>query len=119
MAEPPAEFQVKSERQNDAQIVRVTGEVDLSTHDRLGEELVSAAQAGEPLVVDLSGCSFIDSSGIRALLLGRRAVEKRSDGSGRFAIAGASDPVARVLELTRVNEAISLYESVDAALADV
>ena len=114
LTEPPAEFEVTTEQRNGARIVRVSGEVDISTHERLGEQLVSEAGAGDFVVVDLSSCNFLDSSGIRALLLGQKAAE--SSGSGRFAIVASSPQVARVLELTGVDDAISLYDSVDDAL---
>jgi anti-anti-sigma factor len=75
--------------------VRPLGELDLST----SPELVSAfgkANAQTRLVCDLSGITFIDSSGIRALIeIGQREPE-------RFALTGASEPVERLLEMTGV-----------------
>jgi len=115
LTESPADFEVTRERQDGAFVVRVKGEIDLSTHEHLGEELIRAAGEGGPVIVDLSGCSFIDSSGIRALLLGSRAASENGDGP--FAIAGATPAVERVLKLTRVDEAITIYENVDEALA--
>jgi anti-sigma B factor antagonist len=114
LTQPPAEFEVTTEQRTGARIVRVSGEVDISTHERLGEHLVNEAEAGDVLVVDLSACSFIDSSGIRALLLGHKATE--GAGEGRFAIVASTPQVARVLELTGVDDAVSLYDSVEDAL---
>ena len=72
-----------------------SGELDLST----SPELVGAfsrANGQRELVCDLSGVTFIDSSGIRALIeIGQREPE-------RFALTGASEPVERLLELTGV-----------------
>ena len=114
MAHPPVEFEITTEQRNGARIVRVSGEVDISTHERLGDHLVSEAKSGEYVVVDLSACNFIDSSGIRALLLGHKATET-SDG-GRFALVASSPQVARVLELTGVDDAVTLFDSVEDAL---
>ena len=97
-------------------MVRVSGEVDLTTHERLREQLAEAAKAGGPVVVDLSSCNFIDSSGIRALLLGLRATEESADDSASFSIAAPASQVARVLELTGLNETVTLYKTVDEAL---
>jgi anti-anti-sigma factor len=119
LTELPAEFQITTEQQDGARVVRVAGEVDISTHESLGEHLaraVRAAGAGQPVVVDLSSCDFIDSSGIRALLLGFRTAEENSDARPPFAIAGPTPQVARVLELTGVDDAIGIYGSVDEAL---
>jgi len=75
--------------------VRPSGELDMST----SPELVTAfgkAKGQAQLVCDLSAITFIDSSGIRALIeLGQREPE-------RFALSGASEPVERLLELTGV-----------------
>jgi len=96
-------------------VVRVSGDIDLTTHEQLAEQLAKAAEAGGPVVVDLSSCEFIDSSGIRALLRGLKATEE-NDRSASFSIAAPAAQVSRVLELTGVNETITLYESVDEAL---
>jgi anti-sigma B factor antagonist len=105
----PDELKISVESREDASIVRVSGEVDLSSHERLTEQLRQAASVGA-VVVDLSDCTFIDSSGIRALLLGEREAE-------RFALAGAGDQVKRVLEMTGVEQAVPVHATVDEALA--
>jgi anti-sigma B factor antagonist len=57
----------------DGQItVTVRGEVDLATAGALWETLQKASVAGTTLVVDLSGTSFMDSSGLDVLLRARR-----------------------------------------------
>jgi anti-sigma B factor antagonist len=73
--------------------VRPSGELDLNTSPQL---IGAFAQAGDQqaLVCDLSDITFIDSSGVNALIhLGRLEPE-------RFALSGASEPVERLLELT-------------------
>ena len=113
-----AEFQVTTESSNGVAVVRVVGELDLSTHEQLHEQLVGAA-GEEPVVVDLSKCKFIDSSGIRALLLGYEAIKTGGGGTGRVLIAGAQPQVLRVLEMTGVDDAIPLHASVDEALGSL
>ncbi|MBS1843574.1 MAG: STAS domain-containing protein [Actinobacteria bacterium] len=73
------------------QELKVEGELDLSVVDRLTERITAAR--GRPVLVDLSECTFIDSTGIAAVLLARR------DG-GRVAIHSPSDQVLRVLAIT-------------------
>jgi anti-sigma B factor antagonist len=86
-------------------VVAVSGEVDLAVHD----ELVSAIRAalGAPgvtgIVVDLSQTSFMDASGIRALLAGRTAA--RMAGVG-YRVVGMAGSVRCVLEVTRVLDAL-------------
>ena len=51
-----------------ASVIAVTGELDLSNVDRLAEPVQDAVSEGQPLVLDLSPCTFIDSSGLRFVL---------------------------------------------------
>jgi anti-anti-sigma factor len=71
--------------------LKVEGELDLAVADRLKERI--GASHGRPVLVDLSECTFIDSTGIAVILLARR------DG-GRVAIHSPSDQVLRVFEVS-------------------
>ena len=55
-------------------IVAVAGEVDIATVTRLRERLFELAASGRTLVVDLDQVSFIDSSGLAALVGAASAV---------------------------------------------
>jgi anti-anti-sigma factor len=55
-------------------IAEVSGELDLATTDGLTDALVDAAAGLTLVVVDLSGLTFMDSSGIGALLAARNRV---------------------------------------------
>ena len=116
MPDPLNEFEVSAQRRNGACVVRVSGELDISTHERLGEQLSKVANGKLPIVVDLSSCDFIDSSGIRALLLGVKAVEANSKGTGAFSIASPGPQVRRILEMTGVDRTVPVHGSVDEAL---
>ena len=48
--------------------VHVVGELDLAARDRLMAALSVASAAADRLVIDLSGTTFIDSTGIKALV---------------------------------------------------
>ena len=113
MSDPISIFEIETERRNGACVVRVRGELDLGTHEEFGERLLAEADGG-PLIVDLSECAFIDSSGVRALLLGLRA---NREGAG-LAIAAPTSQVERILEITGLNGAIPVHASVEAALAE-
>ena len=112
--ETTAEFSIGAEQLDGGTVVRVTGELDLSTHDRLGDELTSIAAGGGAIVVDLSACDFIDSSGIRALLIGRQAAE---DNGGTLSLAAAKPQVVRILDVTGVASALPIHASAEEALA--
>ena len=60
--------------------VRVEGELDIATESPLIERFIAEleAHALDHVVLDVVGVTFIDSSGLRALLLCQRASQERS-----------------------------------------
>lgn len=74
---------------------RLEGELDITTADDLSQ-LLRDATDGHPLVLDFSKVSFMDSSGLRALL--ERA--GRSDGKSPVVIVDPSPQVRRVLDIS-------------------
>jgi anti-anti-sigma factor len=84
-----------------AATVTVAGDIDLACVGRVEDEIAAALDAADvtDVVVDLSAVTFMDSTGISALLKGRRL----ADMSGkRYRIAGADGLVRDLLDLTGV-----------------
>jgi anti-anti-sigma factor len=75
---------------------RLVGELDMATCGGLTELLHAAAAGHDPLVLDFSGVSFMDSSGLRALLEGAGLPDR----SGPIVILHPSDQVRRVLDIS-------------------
>lgn len=93
-------------------IVEVAGRIDSHTAPELKEQLRNASNA--QLVVDLKGVSFMDSSGLAALVVGMKHC--RANG-GDLYISGPKQPVRMVLELTRLDKAIEIFPSDAEAIA--
>jgi anti-sigma B factor antagonist len=82
-----------SEREN--HVVEVRGEIDVGTVSLLEEKLALArSRDGRPVIADLSGCEFIDSAGVSALLW---AAEGGSSSSRLIAIIARDGPVRHTL----------------------
>jgi stage II sporulation protein AA (anti-sigma F factor antagonist) len=75
--------------------IEVDGEVDLSVADRL-QNAIEKAGPGSTLI-DLSRCTFIDSTGIAVIL---RAHRLRAEDGGRLVAHSPSRQVLRVLTIT-------------------
>lgn len=73
------------------------------------ERLVTADQLSEAAatVIDLRGLTFIDSSGLRALIMADQQV--RAEG-GRFVVVRGPQRVNEVLEMTGVARQIELVD---------
>lgn len=90
----------------------VKGEIDLATVDELEAAIdhVFANPGDHHLVVDLTDSSFMDSTGLKALVMANR----KFDESGRsFAIAVSRGPVSRLIDLSGVQTSIRVVESTD------
>jgi anti-sigma B factor antagonist len=75
---------------------RLRGELDMATAGDLSELLKTAVERTDPLVLDLSEVSFMDSSGLRALLEGAGLPKE----SGPLVILDPSPQVRRVLDIS-------------------
>jgi anti-anti-sigma factor len=76
------------------------GDVDFSSRDSLAHALVSAIESSRTVVVDLGLVTYIDSTGIRALLAAREAIA----GSGTVTIKRPTKRVRTLLEVAGVLE---------------
>jgi anti-sigma B factor antagonist len=96
-------------READRVVLRLDGELDLASVPLL-ESAVQSATLDDPatIVLDLRGLEFIDSTGLRAILL----QDKRSTERGQtFALVRGSEQVQRLLRMTGVDEHLKLIDS--------
>ncbi len=103
-----------SQWHDDFHVVRVSGEVDLSWSQDLRRAILDALKEGGGVGVDMAGVTYIDSSGIAALVEGFQ--NSRAKGQ-RFALLAVSAPVKSVLELARLDRVFPIYADLDAARA--
>jgi anti-anti-sigma factor len=75
-------------------VLHVAGELDIATGDQLRAALVHALSASPTVVLDLSGVTFVDVAGLRAIL----ETAESLNGHGPLAVANAP-LVTRLLEL--------------------
>jgi anti-sigma B factor antagonist len=79
-------------------VVHVSGELDLSTAGHLRELLSGLIRAGTPqLVLDLSGVTFMDCTGLGVLIRAREASTVRGGG---LLLVGVPGRVRALLALT-------------------
>ena len=97
-------------------VVKVVGEVDMSHEDEVREEL-RRAEDSRGIVVDLTECEFIDSSGVRLLLLSREA---QTDGDSEgLAVAASSEQILRILSVMGIDKVIPVRPTVEEAVAEL
>jgi anti-sigma B factor antagonist len=96
-------------------VVAVRGEVDIATAPKLREKLVElASQGAQQVVVDLDGVEFLDSTGLGVLIGGMKRLRGLD---GDLTLVCTQPRILKVFEITGLNRAFSIYESVDDAVA--
>ena len=102
----PAEISVKTSAGQRGWIVVVKGEVDIATSPELRRQLERLTDDDEPIVVDVTEMSFIDSSGLGVLV--EVLKHRREAGAGAVALRGMQEPVRRVFEITGLTDLFEL-----------
>jgi anti-sigma B factor antagonist len=94
--------------------VFAVGEIDLAASPVMREVMAEAVESGRHLIVDLSAVSFLDSTGL-SVLLGTQKTMATTHRS--MSLAEPSVFVAKVLRITRVDDAIPVHPNLDTALS--
>ena len=95
-----------------AEIVAVTGDVDLATVDVLRARLTSALERGNKVVLDLREVSFMDTQGLAAVI----EAERSSSASGTpFVVVRAPATVHRLFEMIGLSDRLTIVDDPAAA----
>jgi anti-sigma B factor antagonist len=119
----PAPFEaLGAELDDGVRTIVVRGELDLSTAPDLEgplEEAVAAKHAS--VLIDLTDCEFIDSTGIALIVRAWQRLDAAADGegSGRVVICNDNEQVRRVLEITGIELSIQIHETREQALSSL
>lgn len=98
-----------------AEVVTVTGEIDIATYGYLRTELIKAVDEGPgTVVVDMSGVEWIDSTGLGTLV---GALKRAREKHGTVQVAGAPRRIAKHFQVTGLSKVFSMHPAVEAALA--
>ena|SRR5579863_2832205 len=88
--------------------------IDASSAPEFKDALGAVVSRGVPrFVLDLSAVSFIDSTGLGALIAAVKALGR----TGGVAVSGASDPVATLFRVTRMDKVFRMFASDEEAAA--
>ena len=102
-------------RQHRPNVLPLRGEIDLHVSPAVTQSLNAMTEKKpERIVIDLSRATYIDSSGLAALILAMQKVEAYG---GRFFLAGLHETMRSIFETSRLNQIFRIFPDVDAALA--
>jgi anti-sigma B factor antagonist len=90
-------------------IVALRGALDVADAVSVAAALAAVAARERDIIIDLAGLEFIDSSGVAALVRGRRQAR---DAGGELLLAAPQQQVLRILTLTRLIDVFPVHATV-------
>jgi anti-anti-sigma factor len=112
--EMPPEFAVIAAGMGSAYVVAPVGELDLGTVDEVSETLAARPDVCHRLVLDLSGLTFFDTSGMRLVV--ETLQDARRTGITLALVRGPED-VQRLFALAGIDDRLPFFDDLDEALA--
>lgn len=94
-------------------VVVLAGEIDLQNSGEVREAVLRCLSRERPVVVDMGGITYIDSSGVASLVEGFQVA--RTKGMA-FILASVSPAAMRVLRLARLDRVFVIAADLDAAM---
>jgi anti-sigma B factor antagonist len=102
---------VTSRENGDRTVVEVTGEIDVYTAPTLREELSRLIDAEHTdLVVDLTGVSFMDSTGLGVLV---GALKKVRTLGGDLQLVIVEEKILKVFRITALTQVFTIHSSLE------
>ena len=102
-----ADFAIVKGTLDESTVLRVEGELDLTTAPTFEEALMSTGSDSD-LIVDLSLCTFLDSSGLKA-------IASAANRHPRVSIVATDPTILRVLEITALDTMVPVHASLEEA----
>ena len=106
--EPPT-LLVRTTSNGSTFLVELAGEMDMTTSSELSQAIERTPEGTGLVVIDLAELSFLDSSGLNALVRGRRVLAERE--ISMCVVVPAESVVRRVFEITRLAESLSVVDT--------
>jgi len=98
----------------DCTVITVVGDIDRNSSELLRETIEQLVADYRPrIVIDAEGITFCDSTGLRILLSGARVT---SEAGGWLRLAGISDTLSRLLQMTDLSAWFPVDPDVTTAL---
>lgn len=107
-------MQVEVNKQGDAVIISVSGDVDLYSSPEVRKAITRQCKKKVPvIVINLAEVDYMDSSGVATLVEGLQLTGKYK---GNFRIAGLQPAVREVFELARLDRVFPIFENNEQAI---
>ncbi|MER7897839.1 STAS domain-containing protein [Streptomyces sp. NPDC096046] len=113
-AERSDQLSVVSTTMEGIRVLALTGEIDHHTGNRFQQALYFSDAACHRVVVDMSGVTFMDSTGINILITAHRML---SEAGGWLRLIAASESVKRTMHIVGIDTILDCRETLHEALS--
>ncbi len=104
---------IKTKKSNDIAVVLISGEVDLYSVATLKEVLRGEIEKSKNIIINLKETTYIDSSGIGALITSFSEVKKEG---GVLKICEIHETVKKIFSLTKLDLFFKIYDTQESAI---
>ncbi len=96
------------------QLVKIEGRLDANFSLQLEDEVDKLLETKtKNIVLDLSGVTYLSSSGLRVLL----SINKETEGAGGLVLVNMGDVVKKIIEVAEVDDLLIQAKNIDEAIA--
>lgn len=100
-------------KENKTAVIDLSGEIDVYTAPKFKESLINLIEEGyHDIVVDLQDVTFMDSTGLGALVGGLKRVKPLG---GSLVLICNQDKILKIFEITGLNKVFPIYQDAEEA----
>ena len=103
---------IQVSNRNDWAIVTIDGELNSVNAPEADTRIAGALKNSANLIFDFTKLDYISSAGLRSLLLGAKQIR---ESNGKMAIAGASERIRKVFQLSGLIRHLNCFDSLEDA----
>jgi len=110
-------MEIKTRKEKEVVVVSVEGRMDAVSSPEFEKKLAELMAEGEKaFIIDFGELNYISSSGLRSILVTAKELKAKD---GQILLSALKGGVKNVFEISGFSSMIPIYESVEAALAQM
>jgi len=109
-------MEVQTTTSDNVTIVEISGSLDANTAPQAENEILPFIVPKCLLVLDMSKCQYVSSAGLRLLLT---IVKRLKTTEGKWGMAGLSQEIMDVMEMTGFSRFFKIYDTVSTAIKTI
>jgi len=105
-------MEIKIGKRDDVAVIELSGNLDGNTAPQLQEKVLPMIDDVCCMVLDMAGCKYISSAGLRVLLMVAKTISAKNK---ECALSGLCDEVKDVMEMTGFSGFFKSYDDIKSA----